>query len=107
RGDPFACCFGRKIAPNSRLDVTLHFTQRYANTFSMSVSDSFVSSDQCRQRDAFRGGKRCVPASPVLHCFDLLAMFVYVLTRGLVTHQLFARHGMFAFTEPVKLFLAN
>src|ERR1700724_2258221 len=83
---PFARCFRRMIAADTRLDVFLHFIKRNFHAVPMRLAYSIVSADESGQGHAFRRGERCIPGCAVLHCAHRLAAFIYVFARGLVAH---------------------
>src|SRR5579864_1451790 len=76
---PLAGRFCRMIAANSRLDILFQFIEGHIYGFPVRLPDSFISSNQSREADAFRGGKSCIPPGAVFHGFEFFAVGVGVL----------------------------
>src|SRR5487761_178027 len=66
-----------------------------------------VSTNQRRQRYAFRRGECCVPARAVLHRAYFLAVFVHVFPCRFVAHELLASDRVLAFRETLEVFLTH
>jgi len=84
---------------DARLRITLQFTERDADAFTVRLPHAIIAAHVRGQRNGF-GRRECgIPSGAVLHAGDFLTVFVFVSTCGLVLDELHAALRMLAFTQ--------
>jgi hypothetical protein len=71
-----------------RLRVTLQFSKRDADTFTVRLADTIIASYKGSKRNGLRRGECGIPSRAVLHAGDFLALLVFVGARWLMLDEL-------------------
>src|ERR1019366_6752615 len=98
-GDKLARSLGWMVAADAGLRVVFELVKGNANALPMRFADTFIATDKRRYRDGFWGGKRRIPASPVLHRLDVLAVGVLIFIGRSLPHKLLSGLRMLALAE--------
>ena len=82
---------------DASLRVVLQFMQGNANTFTMCITHTLVTTNKSRYRYRLRRRERCIPPCAMLRARDLLAILVLVGSFRLVLNELRGAYWMLSF----------
>src|SRR5579863_8324101 len=72
---------GRMVPAVACLRVKLKLFKRQVHARAVSVTNTNIPADKCRERNGFRRGKGSIPAGTMLHCLHGLPVCILVLIR--------------------------
>src|SRR5208282_5235810 len=99
-----ACSLGRMITADAGLRVLFKLIESHADALPVRIANTLIAADKRSERDRFGGGKGRIPASPVLHRLDGLAVGISIFIRRSLSHKLLAGMWMLPLAEFREVF---
>ena len=103
----FSCRLRCMNIADARLRVALQFMQRNANTFTMSITHTLITTNKSSDRHRLWRRERRIPSCAMFCAGDLLAVLVFVGSRWLMLDELRSTLWMLAFAQSCKLLISD